>query len=198
MELIKIFKALFYKFLVAPYYRCIFKKFGKNSRIEFPSIIEGSSKILIDNNVFIRRNSRLECLNYYADAKLLIKSRARIESNAHIIALKSITIGTNVTIAQNVYISDNIHGYEDIHVPIRDQDPIFRGECVIGDDSWIGENACIIGAIIGKHCIIGANAVVQKNIPDYCVVVGVPGRIVKRYNPATMKWEKTSKEGCLI
>lgn len=49
----------------------------------------------------------------------------------------------------------------------------------IGECTFIGANAIILfGVTIGKHCIIGAGAVVSKNISDYSVAVGVPARIV--------------------
>lgn len=50
----------------------------------------------------------------------------------------------------------------------------------IGEGSWIGENVCVCGANIGKHCVIGANSVVTKDIPDYSVAVGCPARIIKK------------------
>lgn len=53
---------------------------------------------------------------------------------------------------------------------------------VIGEGSWIGENVCVIGASVGRHCVIGANAVVTKDIPDYSVAVGAPARVIKKYN----------------
>lgn len=46
--------------------------------------------------------------------------------------------------------------------------------------------------------VIGAFSFVKTDIPDYCVVVGNPARIVKRYNPQSRKWEKTDKDGNLI
>ena len=49
---------------------------------------------------------------------------------------------------------------------------------------------CILGASVGKHCVIGANSVVTKDIPDYCVAVGSPAVVVKRYNTINKKWEK--------
>ncbi len=52
---------------------------------------------------------------------------------------------------------------------------------IIGDNCYISTGAKIIGPVkIGKNCVIGANAVVLDDIPDNCVVVGVPARIVKR------------------
>lgn len=99
-------------------------------------------------------------------------------------------IGRNVLTADRVYISDNIHKYEDIDMPIKDQGIIHKKDVVIGDGTWIGENACIIGASLGRNVIVGANSVVTKDVPDYCVVVGIPARIIKRYNGNTKQWEK--------
>lgn len=45
----------------------------------------------------------------------------------------------------------------------------------------------------GKPCVIGANSVVTHNLPDYCVAVGIPAKIIKRYNFETQQWEKTDK-----
>ncbi len=51
----------------------------------------------------------------------------------------------------------------------------------IGNNVLIGMGAKIIGAVeIGDHCKIGANAVVNKDVPPNCTIVGVPGRIVLR------------------
>lgn len=59
----------------------------------------------------------------------------------------------------------------------------------IGDESFIGMGARIFpGVSIGKHCIVGANAVVTHNVPDYCVVAGVPARIIKKYDFSACKW----------
>lgn len=60
----------------------------------------------------------------------------------------------------------------------------------IGDGSWLGTHVVIAGNItIGKHCVIGANSVVTKDIPDYSVAVGIPAKVVKRYNFDTKCWE---------
>ena len=54
----------------------------------------------------------------------------------------------------------------------------------------MGENVCVIGAKIGKQCVIGANSVVIHDIPDYCVAVGSPAKIIKRYDYSTQIWKK--------
>ena len=61
----------------------------------------------------------------------------------------------------------------------------------IGDNCFIGFGACIqAGTVLGKQCVVGANSVVRGVFPDHCVIVGAPARIVKRYDPATNRWEK--------
>lgn len=54
----------------------------------------------------------------------------------------------------------------------------------IGHDCWIGANVCILGGIkVGNGVVIGAGAVVTKDIPDFAIVVGVPARVIKyRFN----------------
>ena len=64
-------------------------------------------------------------------------------------------------------------------------------ELKIVQGSWIGTHVAIIGDVhIGRNCVIGANAVVTRDVPDYCVVAGAPAQIIKRFNLQTKKWEK--------
>ena len=91
-----------------------------------------------------------------------------------------------------------MHGYEDVNTPINLQPIVQKNTVVIGRGSWIGENVCIIGCSIGKQCVIGANAVVTKNIPDYCVAAGNPAKIIKRYCFDTNSWKKTNADGTFI
>lgn len=81
-----------------------------------------------------------------------------------------------------MYITDCDHEYRDINVPVIDQGIVQRGQMVsIGEGSYIGINAVIVGDVkIGKHCVIGANSVVTKDVPDYCVAVGSPARVIKK------------------
>ena len=65
----------------------------------------------------------------------------------------------------------------------------------IGEGSFIGYGAAIqAGTILGKHCIVGTNAVVRGSYPDYSVIVGVPGRVIKRYNPKSGNWENVKND----
>lgn len=187
-------------FLKKLYYRHIFGEFHWSSSIICPLHIAGSKGIYIGSNVRIQKLSWIQSspLTGFLCSELRIGDNTTIGHFNHIIATKSVIIGRNVLTADKVYISDNIHGYEDVSEPIKRQKIVQKNEVVIGDESWLGENVCVIGARIGKHCVIGANSVVTKDIPDYCIAVGQPARIIKRYDFKTNEWRKTDKEGNYI
>jgi len=85
------------------------------------------------------------------------------------------------------------HGYEDISIPPSKQKDIIK-LITIEDEVWIGANCVItIGVTIGKHSIVGAGSVVTKDIPPYCIAVGNPARVIKKYNSETAAWEKVAK-----
>jgi virginiamycin A acetyltransferase len=58
---------------------------------------------------------------------------------------------------------------------------IFRSEIVIGNDVWIGQNAIILPTVrrIGDGAVIGAGAIVTKDVPDFAIVLGNPAKVVK-------------------
>ena len=120
------------------------------------------------------------------------------DQNQHLGKYEKIEIGKKVLIANKVYISDNRHGYKNILLPIIDQPVEQINAVIIGDGAWLGENVCVIGACVGKNSVIGANAVVTNDIPDYCVAVGAPAKIIKRYNFELKEWCKTDAAGNFI
>lgn len=64
--------------------------------------------------------------------------------------------------------------------PLKNDLP-YKGDTIIGNDVWIGQNVTFLpGVHVGNGCIIGANAVVTSNIPAYCVAVGNPAKIIKK------------------
>lgn len=61
------------------------------------------------------------------------------------------------------------------------EDLPFKGDTVVGNDVWIGQNAVILpGVHIGDGCIIGANSVVGSDVPPYSVVVGNPAKVIRK------------------
>lgn len=168
-----------------------YKYFGNHSYINKPLRIDGSKNIYIGNNVFVGYKSWLAAVPLtQKKAELIIEAGCILGNFNHIYATESIIIHENVLTADKVYISDNLHGYEDIKTPIMYQSIIQKRKVEIGKGTWIGENVCIIGAKIGNHCVIGANSVVTNDIPDYCVAVGAPAKVIKRYDFLLKKWIK--------
>lgn len=179
------------------YYKVILKNIGALSVILNPLKIEGSRNIAIGNRVYIAYKTWLAAVAYTGSeaCQLVIEDGCVIGNFNHIYATKSIRLQKNVLTADKVYISDNLHGYENTDLPILRQPIKQLATVVLGEGCWIGENVCIIGASVGKNSVIGANSVVTKSIPDYCVAVGSPARIIKRYCIERQEWRKTDIEG---
>ena len=157
-----------------------------------PLRIDGSKNIFIGNYCIIEYKTWLAA-NPLTDAQecaLVIMDGCTIGHFNHIYATGKIVIEKNVLTADRVYISDNLHGYEDITKPIKEQRIKQNGQVVIGAGSWLGENVCVLGASIGRNCVIGANSVVTHDIPDYCVAVGIPAKVIKKYDFINKKWIK--------
>lgn len=131
------------------------------------------------------------------DKKLTIGKNCKIGDYVHIAAGKKVIIGDNCLMASKIYISDINHGdysgmfeYSSPDIP-PDARKLYTKPVSIGNNVWIGENVCILSGVnIGSGCIIGANAVVNKDIPDNCIVVGVPAKVIKKYNSKVKQWIK--------
>ncbi len=170
-----------------------FGAFGKHNYL-FDLELLNPPNIFLGSNLWISKTR----LASSKGGKLIIGNHVAIGRFSQIYALQSIIIEDGVLMAENTFISDNTHTFTDITTPVRDQDIKPLGNVVIGSGTWIGRNVVVNGCKIGRNCIIGAYTFLKKDIPDYCVVVGNPARIVKRYNPQSGQWEKTDKDGNFI
>ena len=151
----------------------------------FSMTVTGLENIEIFNNAYIAKHGWIASIG---GGKIIIDNNASIGRFVHIISTRKIHICQSALIAEKVYISDNLHGFNDINTPIKDQPLRQLKEVTIGSGSWIGENVCIIGASVGKNSVVGANSVVTHDIPDYCVAVGAPAKIIKRFDSEKQKW----------
>ena len=173
------------------------KKWHHSDRIYNPLSIDGLKNIELGQNVTIKDHSFIIALPMTGEkeCRLVIEDNTRIQFGVHIVATKSVVIGKNCNFSPNVYISDNAHGYEDVTKAPMYQRIKQLKETEIGDDTWIGRNVCVYGCKVGKHCVIAANSVVNRDVPDFSVVAGSPARIVKRYDFETKQWRKTDGKG---
>lgn len=179
---------IFTKIINLFWYRVICGRIGRGSYIVPPIILNCPKVIFMDDNTIVHKYSWIYACSKESEIK--ISEGTQIGHFFHCVCKNSVVIKKNVLIADKVFISDCTHNYIDINTPIIQQGVSELRPVVIGENSWIGENCSILGASIGKHCVIGANSVVVKDIEDYCVAVGNPAKVIKKYNFVSNKWEK--------
>jgi virginiamycin A acetyltransferase len=113
---------------------------------------------------------------------------ARIEANVYVgprCHLGLVHLERDVLLAAAVHVPSGAqtHGIADLDRPIREQ-PGSRTVVRIGEGTWVG-SATVVLADIGRHCVIGAGAVVTTPLPDYVIAGGVPARVIRSRQPAT-------------
>ena len=117
------------------------------------------------------------CINN-AVGDVIIGDYTRI--GLHNTIIGPVTIGNHVNLAQGITVTALNHNFSEASRRI-DEQGISTGQVVIGDDVWIGANAVVLPNVsIGRHCVVAAGAVVTKDVPDGCIVAGVPAKIIKR------------------
>lgn len=177
------------KLVLRPLYRRQFGSFGDHVSIRRPRCLEGRENIHVGDRVIVKEGGWLEATPLEpGGCNLSIGEGTSIGYSCHIYAARNVEIGPNVLMGCSVYIADCTHGYEDISRPVIHQPVRTIGDVVIGEGSWIGQHAAVLGVRIGKHCVVGANSVVREDIPDYCVVAGQPARIIKRFDHDLQEW----------
>lgn len=155
--------------------------------------------VSLGDYVRLGRRCRIQGITRYGDKhftpKIDFGSYVSVAQDLYLTCASHISIGSNTAIAAYVTITDIDHSYFDPDIPIEQQE-ITVEDVSIGEDCKIYNGAVILkGTNIGRHCVVGANSVVKGFFPDFCVIAGIPARIVKRYNTDTGKWERTDREG---
>ncbi|MGN1275651.1 MAG: acyltransferase [Floccifex sp.] len=147
-------------------------------------------RIILHKNVIIRPSSQI-----YTGKKGIVKFGEGTEIGNHstLSAHNSIIFGKDVLTGPHIFVSDHNHEYANPNIAVSKQgircDKDSR--VIIGEGTWIGTNAVIVGNVkIGRHCVIGANSVVTKDLPDYCVAAGIPAKVIKKYNFDLGEWER--------
>ncbi len=154
-----------------------------------PLHIIGGKHIEVGENVQIFRNARIDAITSWQIAGQLFNPKIKIGNNAvinsycHIGCLDRVEIGDYTTVGARTYITDHTHGtvgMDDLLLPPRHRKLYSKGPVVIGKYVSIGEGCAIMpGVTIGDHAVIGANSVVTKDIPPYCVAAGNPAKVIK-------------------
>lgn len=181
------------------FYPLLFKKvgkgvsFGKSVTIRHPHKISIEDNVVIDDycvldakglnnngiyiskNVFVGRGSILSCKN----GDIILEKNVNIGFNSEIFSGSKVVIGENTLIAAYVYIIGGGHDYSRVDIPISEQEKPSRG-IKIEKNCWVGAGAIVFDNVtIGEDTIIGAGAVVSKDIPAFSIAAGIPARVAK-------------------
>jgi acetyltransferase-like isoleucine patch superfamily enzyme len=197
-------------------YHLVFKKMGSSVYIQNGVELTGADKIEIGSESFIAHGVSIIIRNLSSkgligkkvklDKGVIIKPAGEnccIEIDDHtfigsytcIAGPGNVKIGKNCLIAAHSGIVANNHIFSDPTEMIRSQGLTCQG-IVIEDNCWLGYGVKVLdGVTIGEGSVIGAGAIVTKNIPAYSVAVGVPAKVVRsrqRMEKQLTNWSEAS------
>ncbi len=159
-----------------------------------------ASRISLGNSVSLREYAWLSVATEdpSGEPTIVLEDNCHVGFGSIISAKNRVYLERDVLVGQMVLIVDHNHAYEDINVPVIDQGITEGGTVRIGQGSWIGHGASIIcprGELtIGRNCVIAANSMVVRSIPDYSVAAGSPATIIRQYDPEKQAWRVGGKE----
>lgn len=179
-------------------YKLAFGSMGSGTVLWRPVQMHNTRHVFIGSRVVIRAGARFDIVTERASQKfspkVVIGDGVLIEQNFHLASAGKIIIGKRVTFSRNVAILDVWHEYDDVVTAIIDQ-PLGTAPVTVGDGTLVGMNCVILpGVTIGRNCMIGANSVVNRDIPDFSVAAGVPARVIKHFDFERAQWVRTGQE----
>jgi acetyltransferase-like isoleucine patch superfamily enzyme len=156
-------------------------RFGRGVTIERGVTIDGLSTdgVEIGDDVTIGPYCviRASLLSHLGKGFHLGKHSA-LDAFSFVGASGGVWVGDRVIMGQHISFHAESHNFELLDRPIRDQGVTNKG-IVIDDDVWVGSNVTFLdGVHVGTGCVIGAGAVVTKDLPPYSVAAGVPARVI--------------------
>jgi acetyltransferase-like isoleucine patch superfamily enzyme len=114
-------------------------------------------------------------------ARVRIGSGTFLNQGVMVASAELVEIGDHCMFANGCFISDAAHRFDDPHQPVTWQGFTSKGPTRIGDNVWCGAHVVITsGVTIGERCVIGANAVVTKDIPPFSIAAGSPAQVLRQ------------------
>jgi len=167
--------------------------FGKNVVLRHPNKIEIGDGVIIDDNclidakgrsntgiqigdgVFVGRNSILSCKN----GDIVLGRNVNIGFNSEVFSGSRVELGENTLVAAFCYFVGGDHEASAVDRAVNEQGSSSLG-IAVEPGCWFGASVKVLdGVRIGKNAILGAGAVVTKDVPENTVSVGVPARVIK-------------------
>lgn len=136
----------------------------------------GHGRLVLGRWLHLGAGTALRC----HEGTLSIGDKSVLARGVSVNCYLDVEIGACAMIADSVYIADFDHNHDDLVIPIKDQG-IAKARVRIGRDVWLGTKVTVTrGVQIGEGTVVGANAVVTRDLPAYSVAVGVPARVVRQ------------------
>lgn len=168
--------------------------FGRNVVLRHPNKIEIGDNVIIDDNVlidakgrtnsgiriesgtFVGRNSILSCKN----GDITLGHNVNIGFNSEVFSGSKVSIGDNCLIAAYCYFIGGDHDTDSVDTAVTKQGSSSYG-IKVEEGCWFGAAVKVLdGVTIGRNSVLGAGAVVTKNIPENTVSAGVPAKVIRK------------------
>lgn len=152
-------------------------RIGAKSRFGLPVHAPDAHNITVGARVEVEHDVYLKMVD--RNARLVIGDYVFIGAASEIDVALSVTIGAHTLLAPGVFITDHVHNTaRDKRI---DEQGIRSAAVTIGADVWLGARSIVLpGVTIGDGAVVGAGAVVTKNVEPYTIVAGVPARVIGR------------------
>ncbi len=165
--------------------------FERSVRVEVPSRVFVGDRVILGQNCWISAGGNEGEIRFGRDTfvahsstlrgeggRITIGNHVQVSRNCYINGAGGVEIGDDSMLGPNTVIVSVNHLHDRIDLPIRKQG-VAKAKVVIENDVWLGANTSIMpGVTIGKGSVIGAGAVVTKDIPAFTLAVGIPARAV--------------------
>jgi len=170
---------------------------GRDLWIHYTCELDRSTahRIRLGNRVRLRDDTRLQVLappEEKGEPVIVIDDSIGIGPRATIAAKNYIHLERDVVCGQSVLIMDHSHAHEDVTTPIKRQGPTEGGRIRIGQGCFIGHGAAILcdkgELVLGRNCVVAANALITRSFPPYCLIAGNPARVVQHFDPVQRVW----------
>ncbi len=176
-------------------YRAVLGGIGSSCVIEEDVRFQVPQRVFLGKRVFVGQYSYLDggtsflrlgddvhlarfCTLRAGERGITIHDGAGLNIRTYLDGNGEIEIGPNVLLSPGVQVLSGNHVFDDPRVPIRYQGTAY-GKVTIGDDCWLGTNVIVLpGVDIGRGAVVGAGAVVTKDIPPFSIALGVPAKVV--------------------
>lgn len=181
------------------FYKLIVKNIARDAQLHLKGRVINGDYVKILDKVMLGENwliavypefcGKVNPVKEYKQG-VLIEQGVTANRNLTIYCANRVKIGKNCMLGSNILITDNDHGMNAEMNSYAEQ-PLMVKETVIEEGCWIAQNCSILaGSHIGKHSIIGAGSVVKGEIPEYCIAVGMPAKVIKRWDFEKHEWRK--------